>query len=86
VQEQDKIIKKILYISEHRGTKEMDLIMGGFTKSVLSTLSIDELNLLYELLCKNDIDVYSWVVGNEEYDKKYSELINQIRKFKNIQC
>ena len=35
--------KRILYRSVHRGTKEMDLLLGNFVKKYLNSLSENEL-------------------------------------------
>ena len=39
------IRKKILFRSWHRGTKEMDLILGTYADNNLSNMSYDELML-----------------------------------------
>ena len=36
--------KRLLYQSTHRGTKEADLIIGGFALAHISTLSADQLS------------------------------------------
>ena len=35
----DKLKKKILYRSRHRGTKEMDLLLGNFVKKYVNLLN-----------------------------------------------
>ena len=39
----DNLKKKILYRSEHRGTKEMDLLLSNFVKKYVNSLSEREL-------------------------------------------
>jgi len=43
------LIKKLLYRSNHRGTKEMDLLIGGFAIENLKKLNPEELKE-FELL------------------------------------
>jgi len=50
-----EIIKKqIIYRSTHRGTKEMDLLLGGFVKKYVDQFSNAELNDLEKLLMIDD--------------------------------
>ena len=46
--------KRILYRSSHRGTKEMDLLLGNFVKKNINKLSLLDLNNLDELLNLDD--------------------------------
>ena len=45
----ENIRKKILFRSWHRGTKEMDLILGEFANNNVSDMDLEDLNncLLY---------------------------------------
>lgn len=43
-------IKKLLFRSSHRGTKEMDLILGGFFKKFAHILTENELTDFEKLL------------------------------------
>ena len=57
---------KIIYRSQYRGTKEMDIFVSGFVKSIIETLSIDDLQDLDLLINMNDEDIIK--ISNE---KKY---------------
>ena len=39
----DQLKKKIIYRSNYRGTKEMDKLLGAFTKKYIEVLSINSL-------------------------------------------
>ena len=41
--------KKIIYRSSYRGTKEMDKLLGSFTKKYINTFNEQELNQLSNL-------------------------------------
>ena len=62
----DKLKKKILYRSERRGTKEMDLLLGNFVKKYINYLNESELCELESLLNMNDEVLYKWYLGNEK--------------------
>ena len=60
----DYLKKKILYCSEHRGTKEMDLLLGNFVKKYVNLLNEDELCELESLLNIDDEVLYKWYLSN----------------------
>ncbi|MBS0272324.1 MAG: succinate dehydrogenase assembly factor 2 [Proteobacteria bacterium] len=49
--------KRLLYQSQHRGTREMDLLLGGFAQT-LDTLCLDELQQFEILLSFPDHALY----------------------------
>ena len=56
-----KILKKqIIYRSTHRGSKEMDLLLGNFVKKHIDKLTDIELNDLAKLLFVEDEIIYKW--------------------------
>ena len=61
----DILKKKILYRSVHRGTKEMDLLLGNFVKKYVNTLNESELCELESLLNIDDEVLYKWYLNNE---------------------
>ena len=42
----DELKKKIVYRSNYRGTKEMDKLLGAFTRKYLDQLNEEDLNQL----------------------------------------
>ena len=53
-------IKKFLYKSSHRGSKEMDLIIGNFAKKFIDLFDKNELHLFSQILDSDDDDLYQW--------------------------
>ena len=51
------LINKIIYRSQYRGTKEMDIFVGNFVKSIIDSLSIDDLKDLDLLVNMNDEEI-----------------------------
>ena len=39
----EELKNKIIYRSQYRGSKEMDLLMSSFVRSIINDISIDEL-------------------------------------------
>ena len=56
--------KQIIYRSMHRGTKEMDLLLGNFVKKYINEFNDDELKDLEKLLFIEDGVIYKWYFEN----------------------
>jgi len=52
--------KQIIYRSKHRGTKEMDLLLGKFVKKYINLLNIDDLLDLNSMLSIEDEVLFNW--------------------------
>tara|TARA_B100000780_G_scaffold268893_1_gene227237 strand:- start:39 stop:302 length:264 start_codon:yes stop_codon:yes gene_type:complete len=57
--------KKIIYRSNYRGTKEMDKLLGSFTKMYINTLKDEELQHLCDLLDYDDENLYKYNQGQK---------------------
>ena len=74
------VVRKRLSIkSWRRGTKELDLILGGFSDNNLTKFEVDELYLYERLLSNDDYLIYDWLFGKEEGPKIFGELIKKIQ-------
>ncbi len=58
--------KRLIFRSDHRGTKEMDIIMGTFAKKHVPEFNEDELTAYEELLQENDPNLYNWIIDKEQ--------------------
>lgn len=65
LEELDKRRKRLIFRSWHRGTREMDLIMGTFADKHVPGMEQAELDLYEELLHTPDPDVYDWISGQK---------------------
>jgi antitoxin CptB len=54
--------RKLLFRSWHRGTREMDLILGRFSDAAIDSLTDAELDQYEQLLELQDADLLSWVM------------------------
>jgi antitoxin CptB len=55
--------RRLLYRATHRGTKETDLLVGGFVAPRLATLSEDDLDALETIMELPDVDLADWLTG-----------------------
>ena len=79
--ENKNILKKqILYRSKHRGTKEMDLLLGSFVNKYINLFDDKELKELEILLNIDDEILYKWYLNQS--DESSVPLTKVSRKFK----
>jgi antitoxin CptB len=57
--------KRLLFRSWHRGTRELDLLMGTFAERHLQDMTAEELDLYDEILTHSDPDLYNWITAQE---------------------
>ena len=58
--------RRLLFRACHRGTKEADLMIGGFVSRHLSTFSDQELAEVEAVLDLPDVDLSDWLSGRRE--------------------
>lgn len=63
--------KRLLFRSWHRGTRELDLLMGRFAERHLPAMSAAELDLYDAILTHPDPDLYNWITGQEDVPANY---------------
>ena len=56
----EQLKKKIIYRSNYRGTKEMDKLLGAFTKKYIDDLNTEDLYDLEKLLDIDDSNLYNF--------------------------
>ena len=71
---------KIIYRSNYRGTKEMDKLLGAFTKKYINQLKDVELQLLCCLLDLDDENLYKFNQGRETTIKIDSNPVTDLFK------
>jgi antitoxin CptB len=61
----DERRKRLLFRCWHRGTREMDLILGRFADAAIGNLTDDELTQLERLIEVPDPDLYAAITGDK---------------------
>ena len=75
--------KQIIYRSMHRGTKEMDLLLGNFVKKHIDKFNDIELNDLAKLLFIEDEIIYKWYFKKNSNNKiPKSKVSTMLKNFK----
>src|SRR3954451_20488765 len=74
--------KRLLFRCWHRGTREMDLILGRFADAVIANLSDAELGQLEQLIEVPDPDLYAALSGDVFLAPEFqSRLFDRIKSF-----
>ena len=75
--------KQIIYRATHRGSKEMDILLGKFVKKYISELNTKDLKNLNEIMIIDDDLIYDWYF-NKVNNKKIAdnEVSQKLRNFK----
>jgi len=74
------LINKIIYRSQYRGTKEMDIFVSSFVKSIINSLSFDDLVDLDKLVNMNDEDIIK--ISKNEMIFKNNKILKLLIDFK----
>jgi antitoxin CptB len=75
--------KRLLFRCWHRGTREMDLILGRFADAEIAALSEDELSQLERLIEVPDPDLYNALTGGAPLGPHHAgDLLERIRSFR----
>ena len=76
---------KIIYRANYRGTKEMDKLLGAFTKKYIDRLLDEELILLCDLLDCDDENLYKLNQGLQlTIDIKSNKIIELFKNYKYV--
>lgn len=77
----DTRLKRLRLRSWRRGTKEMDLILGGFADDLLGTLDDQDLDAHEALMDENDQDLYAWICGNAPAPVAHGAALQRILNY-----
>ena len=74
--------KKILFLCTHRGTKELDILLGNYVFKHINILKSKELDYLDIILDFNDNDLFQILTKKKEINKKMNKIfVKKIIKF-----
>jgi antitoxin CptB len=75
--------KRLLFRCWHRGTREMDLILGRFADAEITTLSEEELDLFEFLMDVPDPELFAALTGKMPPAPEYANcLFDRIKSFR----
>jgi antitoxin CptB len=64
-------LKRLRFRAWHRGTKEADLLIGGFFDRHHEDWSAEEIGWFEALLEEQDVDIMAWAIGTAAPPERY---------------
>jgi antitoxin CptB len=64
-------LKRLRFRAWHRGTREADLLIGGFYDAHSAGWDEAERVLFEELLEEQDVDIMAWAIGTQPVPERY---------------
>jgi antitoxin CptB len=62
----DADLKRLYWRAHHRGTREADMLVGGFFDAHHASWSDDERALFADMLNEQDVDIMAWAHGTAQ--------------------
>ncbi len=74
--------RRLLFRAWHRGTREMDLLLGRFADACLDRLDGESLGQLEALIEVPDRDLFAWITGREATPANYdTPVFRELQSF-----
>lgn len=78
---EDPRLRRLSFRASHRGTKEADLMIGGFFDTYGATWTEEQLVWFEELLEEQDVDIMAWALGTLPIPERYQcPMMDTMRK------
>jgi antitoxin CptB len=76
----DPELKRLGWRAHHRGTREADLLIGGFFDTHHTSWSAEDCALFDEMLREQDVDIMAWAHGTAEPPQRFQGPITEALK------
>lgn len=67
----DDELKALDWRANHRGTREADMMIGGYFEAHCASWSAEERALFAALLDEQDVDIMAWAIGTLPVPERY---------------
>lgn len=67
----DDVLRALRYRAWHRGTREADMMIGGFFDAHHASWEPHDRALFAALLTEADVDIMAWAIGTEQVPERY---------------
>ncbi len=79
--EMDEKLRALKYRAWHRGTREADMLIGGFFDEYHTQWGPSECALFAALLSETDVDIMAWAIGTQAVPDRYEgPMLDALRK------
>ncbi|MEO7504741.1 MAG: succinate dehydrogenase assembly factor 2 [Sphingomicrobium sp.] len=77
----DDVLRALKYRAWHRGTREADMMIGGFFDAHHASWGAHDRALFAALLTETDVDIMAWAIGTEAVPDRYQgPMLDALRK------
>ena len=84
--DEDKEVKALRWRATHRGTREADMLIGGFFEARHREWSAGERQWFADLLEEQDVDIMAWAIGTKPVPQRFEgPLLEAMRKLDYVQ-
>ena len=74
-------LKRLAWRAHHRGTREADILVGGFFDVHHQSWSAEERALFADMLNEQDVDIMAWAHGTAEVPERFDgPMIDALKK------
>lgn len=75
--------RRALWRAGHRGTKELDILVGRFAEARLPAMTGSDLDLFERFLAASEPEIQGWLLGSEDgaAESEFAAVVAEIRKF-----
>jgi antitoxin CptB len=74
-------LKRLAWRAHHRGTKEADMLIGGFFDAHHDYWNSDEYALFEAMLDSQDVDIMAWAHGTAEPPDRFAgSMIDELKR------
>ena len=79
--DRDDRLKRLRFRAWHRGTREADLMIGGFFDRYGATWSDEEMDWYEAFLEEQDVDIMAWAIGTQPVPERFQgEMMRRLKQ------
>ena len=68
----DEILRALKYRAWHRGTREADMMIGGFFDAHHAGWDAHDRAMFAALLTETDVDIMAWAIGTQPVPERFA--------------
>ena len=68
----DELLRALKYRAWHRGTREADMMIGGFFNAYSASWDASTRDLFAALLDETDVEIMAWAIGTEPVPERFA--------------
>ena len=81
----DEEYRRLHWRAHHRGTREADMLIGGFFDANAASWNAEERAMFASMLEEQDVDIMAWAVGTAEAPARFAgPMIDALKRLNYI--